>query len=199
LLTGHEIEKQRRRGKIIIDPWDPSQLNPNSYNLTLAPTLYFYDRLSVILDIRQPAEPTGSFTIPEEGIVLQPGYLYLGKTVEYTETHSHVPVIEGRSSIGRLGLAVHITAGYGDIGYCGNWTLELFCFVPIRIYPNIQTCQISYHRPEGRIRSTYRGKYQGARDVITSQIHQELQRESTGVVSKQTSNHRELPNHPVLP
>lgn len=83
--------------------------------------------------------------IPEEGFILQPGKLYIASTNEYTETHNAVPKLEGRSSIGRLGLFVHVTAGYGDVGFCGTWTLELVATVPLRIYPNMKICQISYH------------------------------------------------------
>lgn len=83
--------------------------------------------------------------IPEEGFILQPGKLYIASTNEYTETWNAVPKLEGRSSLGRLGLFIHVTAGYGDVGFCGTWTLELVATVPLRIYPNMKICQISYH------------------------------------------------------
>lgn len=83
--------------------------------------------------------------IPEEGIILQPGILYLGRTMEYTETHKFVPMLEGRSSVGRLGIQIHSTAGFGDIGFCGYWTLEISCVQPVRIYPGVEICQIYYH------------------------------------------------------
>ena len=82
--------------------------------------------------------------IPEEGLLLDSRKLYLGRTLEYTETHNLVPMLEGRSSIGRLGLFVHITAGFGDVGFKGYWTLEIFCVQPIRVYPNTEICQIFY-------------------------------------------------------
>lgn len=83
--------------------------------------------------------------IPEEGFILEPGKLYLGRTMEYTKTDKFVPMLEGRSSIGRLGISIHSTAGFGDIGFCGYWTLEISCVQPVRIYPGVEICQIYYH------------------------------------------------------
>src|SRR3989304_3349598 len=109
VLSGHEI--QARLGTdIVIDPFDRSQLNPNSYNLKLHNELMVYEE--VILDMRKPSR-IRRIVIPADGLVLQPGQLYLGRTAERTETHNLVPMIEGRSSIGPLGLFVHVTAGFG--------------------------------------------------------------------------------------
>ena len=74
--------------------------------------------------------------------MLEPNRLYLGRTGEHTETKNLVPMLEGRSSIGRLGLFVHVTAGFGDVGFRGFWTLEIFCVQPIRIYSGLEICQI---------------------------------------------------------
>ncbi len=82
--------------------------------------------------------------IPDEGLVLQPGIVYLASTVEYTETLKHVPILMGKSSLGRLGLFVHVTAGFGDVGFKGHWTLELVCVQPLKIYPGMKIAQITY-------------------------------------------------------
>ncbi len=105
-----------------------------------------YSSLSdpIVLDMKENME-TYSFKIPKEGHTLLPGVLYLGRTMEYTETHKFVPMLEGRSSVGRLGISVHSTAGFGDIGFSGYWTLEISCVQPIRIYPGVEICQIYYH------------------------------------------------------
>ena len=87
-----------------------------------------------VLDMKKPNK-TKRLIIPEEGLVLEPGRLYLGRTLEYTKTDKYVPMLEGRSSIGRLGLFIHVTAGFGDVGFSGYWTLEIFCIQPIRVYP----------------------------------------------------------------
>ena len=90
------------------------------------------------------------------------------------ESMSLVPMLVGRSSIGRLGIFVHVTAGFGDVGFSGNWTLELTCVQPVRVYPGMEICQIYYQTTTGEILSQYHGKYQGSRDVVASRIYQEL-------------------------
>ena len=104
---------------------------------------------------------------------MNPGRLYLGRTVEYTETKGYVPMIEGRSSIGRLGMFIHVTAGFGDVGFCGYWTLEISCIQPVRIYPGIEICQIFYHEITGDV-IEYNGKYQNSKDIQQSLIFKEL-------------------------
>ena len=141
ILSGHEI-RNHLGTDIVIDPFDERHLNPNSYNLTLHDELMTYEE--VVLDMAK-ANRVRRLTIPPEGLVLGPNQLYLGRTVERTETHNLVPMIEGRSSVGRLGLFVHVTAGFGDVGFCGYWTLEMFAVQPVRIYPGVPICQIFYH------------------------------------------------------
>ena len=113
--------------------------------------------------------------IPEEGLLLESSKLYLGRTVEYTETHNLIPMLEGRSSVGRLGLFVHVTAGFGDVGFKGYWTLEIFCVQPIKIYPNIEICQIFYHSIDGDYTSYEGGKYQANQDIQTSMLHKDFE------------------------
>lgn len=156
ILSGKEIKNQLDKN-IKITPYNESQLNPNSYNLTLHNEVLVYD--NHILDMKNENKAS-KIVIPEEGMLLDPGKLYLGRTIEYTETDKYVPMLEGRSSIGRLGLFVHITAGFGDVGFSGFWTLEMFCVQPIRIYPGVQICQIFYHSIEGDYDLYKSGKYQ---------------------------------------
>lgn len=170
ILTGAEIRKNLGTN-IIIDPFDESRLNPNSYNLTLHDELLTYEE--VVLDMRQ-ANRFRRLRIPEEGLVLNPQQLYLGRTAERTETHNLAPMIEGRSSIGRLGLFVHVTAGFGDVGFCGYWTLEMFAVQPVRIYAGVPICQILYHQVTGDITEYCSNKYQHNRDIQPSLIFKEL-------------------------
>jgi dCTP deaminase len=170
VLSGLEIRRQLGRD-IVIDPFDESKLNPNSCNLTLHHELMIYEE--VVLDMRRPSR-VRRVAIPAEGLVLQPNQLYLGRTVERTETHNLVPMIEGRSSIGRLGLFVHVTAGFGDVGFCGYWTLEMFAVQPVRIYPGVPICQIFYHQVAGEIREYASDKYQHNRDIQPSLLFKEL-------------------------
>jgi dCTP deaminase len=170
ILTGHEIRKQLDQN-IVIDPFDERNLNPNSYNLTLHHELMTYEE--VVLDMRK-ANRVRRVEIPKEGLILSPNQLYLGRTVERTETHNYVPMIEGRSSVGRLGLFVHVTAGFGDVGFCGYWTLEMFAVQPVRIYPGVPICQIFYHQVCGQITEYQSDKYQHNRDIQPSLLFKEL-------------------------
>ncbi|MGQ9573891.1 MAG: dCTP deaminase [Thermoguttaceae bacterium] len=170
ILSGHEILAQLGKN-IIIEPFDPARLNPNSYNLTLHDELIVYEE--VVLDMRKPNR-FQRMKIPAEGLVLHPNQLYLGRTAERTETHNLVPMIEGRSSIGRLGLFVHVTAGFGDVGFCGYWTLEMFAVQPVRIYPGVAICQIIYHDLRGPITEYASDKYQHNTDIQPSLLYKEL-------------------------
>ena len=170
VLSGHEIERQLG-GNIVIEPFDAARLNPNSYNLTLHNELMLYEE--VVLDMRR-ANRVRRIAIPDEGLVLHPNLLYLGRTVERTETRGLVPMIEGRSSIGRLGLFVHVTAGFGDVGFCGYWTLEMFAVQPVRIYPGVAICQIFYHDIHGSYTEYASDKYQHNTDIQPSLMFKEL-------------------------
>lgn len=170
ILSGKEILKHIGR-KIIINPFNEKRINPNSYNLTLHNELLVYQ--NSILDMKQP-NSTEKLIIPEDGLLLEPGKLYLGRTVEYTKTDNYVPMLEGRSSTGRLGLFIHITAGFGDIGFAGYWTLEMFCVQPIIIYPNVEICQIYYHSIEGEYDLYKSGKYQNNNGIQPSLLYKDF-------------------------
>lgn len=171
ILSGKEILKNLG-GDIIIEPFNEKQLNPNSYNLRLHNELLIYEE--DVLDMKRPNRYK-SLIIPEEGLVLEPGKLYLGRTVEYTAAENHVPMLEGRSSIGRLGLFIHVTAGFGDVGFKGYWTLEIFCVQPIRIYPQVEICQIYYHTIDGEYDKYDSGKYQNNKGVQPSLLYKDFE------------------------
>jgi len=156
ILSGKTIREKLGK-EIIIEPFNENALNPNSYNLTLHNELMVYE--NDVLDMRVENKAK-TIIIPEEGILLEPGKLYLGRTSEYTETDKYVPMLEGRSSVGRLGLSVHVCAGFGDVGFKGYWTLEIHCVQPIRIYAGVGICQIYYHAIEGEYVPYISGKYQ---------------------------------------
>ena len=139
ILSGKEILKNIESKDIIIEPFDKSRVNPNSYNLTLSDELY------------------------------------LGRTNEFTKTEKFVPMLEGRSSTGRLGLFIHVTAGFGDIGFAGYWTLEIFCVQPIKIYPNTQICQIYYHDIHGEYDLYKSGKYQNNTGIQPSLMYKDFE------------------------
>ncbi|MEX2315752.1 MAG: dCTP deaminase [Pirellulales bacterium] len=169
ILSGQAILDRLNRD-IVIEPFDPARLNPNSYNLSLHNELMVYEELT--LDMAK-ANRVRRIEIPPEGLVLNPNQLYLGRTAERTVTHNLVPQIEGRSSVGRLGLFVHVTAGFGDVGFAGHWTLEMFAVEHVRIYPGVPICQIFYHEICGKIEE-YASKYQHNHDIQPSLLFQEL-------------------------
>jgi dCTP deaminase len=171
ILSGKEIKKKLGK-EIVIEPYNDTQLNPNSYNLRLHNELLVYD--SDVLDMKK-ANATKTILIPEDGLVLEPNKLYLGRTVEYTSTDHYVPMLEGRSSVGRLGLFIHVTAGFGDVGFHGFWTLEIFCVQPIRIYPNVELCQIYYHSIEGDYDQYTSGKYQNNQGIQPSLLYKDFE------------------------
>lgn len=174
ILSGKEIEK-RLGSDIFIEPFDASQINPNSYNLKLHHELMVYEKEE--LDMKTP-NPIRMIEIPEEGLLLETNKLYLGRTQEYTRTNNLVPMLEGRSSIGRLGLFIHVTAGFGDVGFAGFWTLEIFCVQPIRIYAGVEICQIYYHAIEGEYDLYKSGKYQNNTGIQPSLLYQDFERNS---------------------
>ena len=170
ILSGLEIKKHIGQ-EIIIEPFDESRLNPNSYNLSLHNELLTYT--NEILDMQTKNE-TQKILIPPEGLVLEPGKLYLGRTSEYTKTENYIPMLEGRSSIGRLGICIHVTAGFGDVGFAGYWTLELFCVQPVRIYAGVQIAQIYYHTISEPYERYTRGKYQNNKGIQESMLYKEF-------------------------
>jgi len=170
ILSGRMIREQLGQN-IIIEPFNDKALNPNSYNLKLHHDLLVYDESC--LDMKKPNK-TKSITIPPEGLVLEPGRLYLGRTVEHTETHGYVPMLEGRSSVGRLGLFIHVCAGFGDVGFKGFWTLEIHCIQPIRIYADVEICQIYFHSIEGEYDPYISGKYQNNTGVQPSLMYRDF-------------------------
>jgi dCTP deaminase len=174
ILSGCEI-KNKLGHELVIEPFNERQLGPNSYNLRLHHELLVYE--DPVLDMKK-RHAVRSLIIPEEGLILVPGRLYLGRTIEYTKTDKYVPMLEGRSSIGRLGLFVHITAGFGDVGFNGFWTLEISCVHPIRIYSGVEICQIFYHSIEGLYERYTSNKYQNNSGVQPSLLYKDFENSS---------------------
>lgn len=172
MLSGREIVNHLGN-EIVIEPFDLKKVNPNSYNLSLHNELLVYEDHQ--LDMKK-ANATRKITIPDSGLLLEPNRLYLGRTNEYTKTDKFVPMLEGRSSVGRLGLFVHVTAGFGDVGFAGYWTLEIFCIQPIVIYPNVEICQIYYHTLQGDYDPYVSGKYQNNNGIQPSLLYRDFEK-----------------------
>lgn len=153
ILTGPEILASRERGKLIIDPFDPRRLNPNSYNYRLSTQL-----------ICMESDCSGTINelhtnIPSSGLVLQPGRIYLGCTHEVIGSDTYVTTLLGRSSVGRLGLFLNISADLGHCGAISRWTLELTAVQPLRVYPLMIIGQVAFWVQAGE-RQCYVGRYQ---------------------------------------
>ncbi len=155
ILSDARIRRAMRDGDIVIRPFRPSCLGTNSYDVHLGPYLAVYRGSA--LDARRP-NTVREFRIPPEGFVLIPGQLYLGVTEEYTETHGFVPFLEGKSSVGRLGIDIHSTAGKGDEGFCNYWTLEMSVKLPVRIYAGMPVGQLIYFEISGAVQRSYSAK-----------------------------------------
>ena len=187
VLTGPEIVRQMRAGNIVIDPFDPKNVGPNSVDLHLGDTLLTYDLSGVppinlpcagyvhgedvrAIDAKNPPPTVMVPKLKDGGWLLRPGVIYLGASKEWTETRGLVAYIDGRSSLGRLGVSCHVTAGRGDVGFCGCWTVEIFAVQPTVIYPGGRYFQVTFHEVEGE-RLEYTGRYQGDRGPAASRIN----------------------------
>lgn len=155
ILSDIKILEAIESGDIVIEPYDRNCLGTNSYDVHLSKYLAVYT--DDVLDAKKHNQ-IKEIVIPEEGYVLQPGTLYLGVTQEYTETHNSVPFLEGKSSIGRLGIDIHATAGKGDVGFCNTWTLEISCVHPVRVYAGMPVGQLIYFTVDGDIENYYNKK-----------------------------------------
>ena len=155
ILSDKIILEEIEKGNIIIEPFQKDCLGTNSYDVHLGKYLATYKNR--VLDSKAHNE-IDHFEIPKDGFVLQPNTLYLGVTLEYTETQRHVPFLEGKSSTGRLGIDIHATAGKGDVGFCNTWTLEISCAQPVRIYAGMPIGQLIYFVVEGDVETMYNTK-----------------------------------------
>ncbi len=162
ILTDQAIEDAIRTGDIEIDPWRSEQLNPSSYDLTLGDKVLVYDfELTEIHDVKREPTRFRHALIDDRGFVVHPGKGYLMHTVERVASRRCVPVLDGKSSLGRLFVSVHQTAGYGDIGFDGQYTLEVTTMYSIRLYAGMRIAQMRFHETLGQVGKPYEGNYVG--------------------------------------
>lgn len=184
VLTGDAIMRAHSRGDVYIDPYDSSRVGINSYDVTLSDKLlvYVFNKDYPHLDLRR-AHPTEELVIPEEGLLLKKGELYLGSTVEQIGSNRYLPWLDGRSSVGRLGIFIHATAGRGDIGFSGSkstaatWTLEISVVHDVVVYPNVAIGQVTFLTPEGEIKRLYQGRYSKQSGPVASRFWQSKDKE----------------------
>jgi deoxycytidine triphosphate deaminase len=177
ILTGSAIQQEVANGRIIIDPFDPKNVNPNSYNFTLHEDFKVY--VDSVIDTRRQNR-TETIRMTNGSIVLEPRRLYLAASRERMGSHFFAPTYAARSSVARLGLFINLSASLGDIGFVGQWTIQLFALHPVRLYAGMQIGQMMFWRPEGRI-DLYDGKYQNASGPMASLIYRDADKLPTVV------------------
>jgi len=170
ILTGSKIQQEVSNGRIIIEPFDEKQLNPNSYDFRLGDTIKTYH--SKVLDTRK-INLTKTRSIPTSGLILTPDTIYLGHTKEKIGSDHYVPIIKGKSSTGRVGLFIYITANLIDIGFLGQFTLMMHAVQPVKIYPDMRIGQVTFWKVIGNIH-LYEGKYQGSQGPSESQSYKDF-------------------------
>jgi dCTP deaminase len=197
VLRGSAIQRAVEAGDIEVDPFNPEHINPASIDLLLGPKIAVYERWvkeydsgigsppqfpfyrdDKVLDVKVKPH-VRTYDIGEGGFVLQPQILYLMHTVERVTTKKYEPIIEGKSSIGRLGIFVHITAGYGDPGFNGQYTLEVLAVHPVRIYAGMRICQMRFMTLVGEETDYQKtGNYVGelAQGPVPSQAYKQFKR-----------------------
>jgi dCTP deaminase len=167
-------------GVIEIDPYVEANVQPASIDLTLGREVRVYKHFCtdpgashvgmnvvprggyIFMDPKREQETHG-LKIADEGFVINPGVLYLMHTAERIRTDKFVSVLDGKSSIGRMGVVVHLTAGYGDPGFDGQYTLEVTCVHPVKLYPGMKIAQMRFHTVLGELDSyADKGHYTGA-------------------------------------
>jgi len=150
ILTKSAIQNAMEAGQIVISPFHEIALTPNGYDLHLGKNMLM---LQPGRDVDVRTDLTNKYREvhlePDGSIRLEPGRLYLGVTQEYTATLNHLPIMEGKSSLARMGISVHCCAGFGDVGFCGHWTLEITVTNPTTLIPGMPIGQLVYHTIEG--------------------------------------------------
>lgn len=150
ILTGPAIKSALKKGDVLLEPFEAENLNPNSYNYHLADSL---------LMLGHGGKSLRRVSLPEKGYILKPGKVYLGATLERIGSDKYVTLLLGRSSIGRLGIFLNITADLGHLGCRSHWTLELTVVQPVRVYPRMKIGQVSFWLTDDNSSHRYNGRY----------------------------------------
>lgn len=175
ILSATAILENVKLGRISVDPFVAAHVNPASIDLTLGRRVLEHDLTELHLDPRRLGSHT-EYQIDEEGLVLFPGRAYLMHTEEVVHSSHFVSILDGKSSIGRLFISVHETAGYIDPGFKGQITLEVSVTHPVRVYAGMRFCQIRYHTIHGVI-DLYDGHYKNetALGPVPSMAHKQME------------------------
>ena len=187
VLSDRSIREEIESGRLVFDPYDPSLIQPSSVDVRVDRQFrVFHNSRHPYIDVRKPMEDLTELVevTDSEPFVLHPGEFVLGQTLERVSLPDDlVARLEGKSSIGRLGLLIHSTAGFVDPGFSGNLTLELsnVANLPITIYHGMPIGQISFMRMDGPVEHPYGSeetgsKYQGQAEPTPSRYHLNFER-----------------------
>lgn len=180
VLSDRTIREEIAAGRLVIEPFDDTLLQPSSVDVRVAGEFrVFHNNRRTYIDVKDANDDlTEVVAIPDgEAFILHPGEFVLGSTRERVALPDDlVARLEGKSSLGRLGLLIHSTAGYIDPGFDGTITLELsnVARLPISIYPGMPIGQISFLQMTTPVDNPYRGKYQGQSGPTASSYHREF-------------------------
>ncbi len=182
VLSDRTIRSEIERGRIVIDPFEPSLVQPSSVDVRVDRRFrVFHNARHPYIDVRRPMEDLTELveTNGDEPFILHPGEFVLGQTLErVTLPDDLVARLEGKSSLGRLGLLIHSTAGFVDAGFSGTLTLELsnVANLPITLYHGMPIGQVSFMRMDGPVENPYgssvnASKYQGQDEPTASRFY----------------------------
>lgn len=171
ILSGNEIKACVEKGSIRISPFSEDQVNSASYDIRLGPKVAVYRNTveRVLGDMTQglgwrptsapfvidtlDEQPVFETEMSPSGFNMYPGIAYLMSTLERISTDFYVPILDGKSSVGRHFISIHETAGFGDAGFDGQFTLEVTCKYPVKIYPGMPIGQIRFETIKGNVTS----------------------------------------------
>jgi deoxycytidine triphosphate deaminase len=170
ILSGSQIMLEQQAGRIVIDPFDETAVNPNSYNFTLSDRLIVY--ADGVLDASRE-NVTKELRIPADGLRLRANRLYLAATREVLGSDHYAPTFAARSSVARLGLFINLSAPLGDIGFIGRWTLQLYPTHDVIVYEGMRIGQMMWWKTVGDI-ALYDGKYQHSTGPRASMLYRSL-------------------------
>ena len=180
MISYEGIKEELKRGSIVVDN-SVENLGDGFIEVTLGNVLKVYNTPS--LDVTK-STPAKEIIIPESGFVLKPNELYLGRTNEWTETYGFVPILSGTEELAAIGMEIHVTAGFGDNGFEGTWTLEIVCANPTVVYPNMVVGKLQYFPLIGNADIEYRGKYFRQVDATESRLSREYEDKGKAKVMK---------------
>jgi dCTP deaminase len=185
ILSDQDIVKRIRSKSLIVSPFTKTNLQPSTLDLRLDPNVLVFDNYSIaVIDVAKPINVSRKVKVGSDGFIIHPGEFILGSTIEHFSIPTDLAAkVEGRSSLGRLGLVIHATAGYIDPGFSGNITFEIsnISRLPIKLYAKMRIAQIAFHQMTSSAAVPYGdkklgSKYKGQRGPTESRLYKDFKK-----------------------